>query len=98
MPHKKHVEPIVDHRAPDADAALEQTFEDGKALDVLPPEDRREPIPEPPAAAVVEGVVVEAPAPVVRTPYTGQRYRIHDPERPGMLLWADESGEPLPEG
>ncbi len=31
----------TDHRAADPDKALEQTFESGKALDVLPPKDRR---------------------------------------------------------
>ncbi len=31
----------TDRRAPDQDTAIEQTFEEGTALDVLPPEDRR---------------------------------------------------------
>ncbi len=57
---------VVEHRAPDQDAALEKTFEDGTALDILPPEDRRH--AEPPAAEVVDGVVVEVEPELVREP------------------------------
>ncbi len=44
----------TEHRAPDQDRAIEQTFEQGTALDVLPPEDRRHDataVPQEPLAA-----------------------------------------------
>ncbi len=55
MPKSSHKQPTTEHRAPDADAALEQTFEKGTALDVLPPKDRR------PYTSPVKAVAIEPP-------------------------------------
>jgi hypothetical protein len=83
--------------------ALAAAEEAGK----LPAEDRRHPEPVdvtdiPPAdVPLVEAVApepvkpVETPVDVTKAPYTGKRYRVHDPERPGVLVWEDESGNLL---
>lgn len=93
---------VEEQRAPDGEPQMIALAE-AEAAGVLPEEDRREPMPE---AVVIDGAVVEVEpeaiavpepvaAPVAREPYTGQRFRTHDPERPGVVCWEDEAGNLL---
>ncbi len=71
-----------------------------EAIPEIVPETVAEVVDTPvPALAVSEPETPVVPAPAkVPTPYAGKRFRVHDPENPNRLRWADESGELLPDG
>ncbi len=69
MKRRPKAQPVTEHRAADPDQALERTFESGKALDVLPPKDRRPyTAPEPLADADVPVIASILAEPVSRLP------------------------------
>ncbi len=68
--------PIVEHRAADQDAALEQTFVDGTALDVLPAVDRRTPAQKAEDEAMMAAAEDAALAPGTADQFDGSTHSV----------------------